>query len=118
MKTHMTYDLHEKKAVEQVLCSTAPVVDGGSSSRFAQRLLWVAAQTGADTTCFSAAPRCIETHPEHEEHHNHVEKPETQVQDSFDVARDIPFEMYTLFLIYLCFKIIIYSTNCQRLYCF
>lgn len=52
-----------------------PVVDSGSSSRFGQRFFWIAAQTCSDKTSLSSAPRCIKTHPEHEEHCYHVEIP-------------------------------------------
>ncbi|KAF3839671.1 hypothetical protein F7725_018388, partial [Dissostichus mawsoni] len=42
---------------------------------FGQRLFWIAAQTCSDKTSLSSTPRCIETHPEHEEHCYHVEIP-------------------------------------------
>lgn len=53
----------------------APVVDGGSSSRFGQSLLRIAAQACADAGGLSGAPRCVETHSKHEKHRNHVEEP-------------------------------------------
>lgn len=56
-------------------CDSVPVVDSGSSSRFGQCFFWIAAQTCTDTTGLSSTPRCIETHPKHEEHCYHVEQP-------------------------------------------
>lgn len=58
-----------------------PVVDSGSSSGFGQRLFWVTAQTCADTASLSSTPRCIKTHPKHEEHCDHVEKPGDREKD-------------------------------------
>lgn len=64
-------------AVSDAIKATAkaPVVDGGSSSRFRQRLLWVAAQACTDTRGLGSAPRCVEAHPKHEKYRNHVEEP-------------------------------------------
>lgn len=52
-----------------------PIVDSGSPSRLGERPLWVTAQSCADAASLCPTPCSVEPHPEHKEHHRHVEQP-------------------------------------------